>query len=148
GCAVVLEAEGGPVQRIVEGLDPATCDPTATLTVPLSVGGRVLGSLSIAARNRKLDDLDRAVVIGLASHAATAIHNARLYQEARSARREAEAASRAKDQCLAMLGHELRNPLAPITTALHLMRVRTPGQAEHEREVIERQVAHLSRLVD
>src|SRR5690606_35930833 len=40
------------------------------------------------------------------------------------------------------------NPLAPITTALHLMRVRTPGQAEHEREVIERQVAHLSRLVD
>jgi signal transduction histidine kinase len=60
----------------------------------------------------------------------------------------AEAASRAKDEFLAMLGHELRNPLAPIMTALQLMRLRGDGAAERERTIIERQVRHLMRLVD
>jgi len=56
---------------------------------------------------------------------------------------------RTKDQFLAVLGHELRNPLAPILTALHLMRMRaTDMSTERQRAVIERQVAHLSRLVD
>ena len=59
----------------------------------------------------------------------------------------AEAASRAKDEFLAMLGHELRNPLAPILTALHLMKLRDPAPSR-EREVIERQARHLVRLVD
>ncbi|WP_255203350.1 ATP-binding protein [Myxococcus sp. AM011] len=65
-----------------------------------------------------------------------------------NARREAESASRAKDEFLAMLGHELRNPLAPILTALQLMRLRGADGAERERTVIERQVHHLVRLVD
>ena len=62
------------------------------------------------------------------------------------ARREAEAANRAKDEFLAMLGHELRNPLAPIVTALELMNLR--GTAPRERTIIDRQVRHLRRLVD
>ncbi|MEO8875436.1 MAG: ATP-binding protein, partial [Polyangiaceae bacterium] len=57
-----------------------------------------------------------------------------------------ETANRAKDEFLAMLGHELRNPLAPIVTALHLMK--RHGQANREQEIIERQVRHLVRLVD
>jgi CheY-like chemotaxis protein len=69
-------------------------------------------------------------------------------REAESARADAEAASRAKDEFLAMLGHELRNPLAPIHTALQLMRLRGDASAERERTVIERQVRHLTRLVD
>ncbi|HEX7839721.1 MAG TPA: ATP-binding protein [Kofleriaceae bacterium] len=73
---------------------------------------------------------------------------AHLYQEMRRARAEAEAARRAKDVFLAMLGHELRNPLAPILTALQLMRLRDCGAALKERSVIERQVTHLVRLVD
>jgi signal transduction histidine kinase/ActR/RegA family two-component response regulator len=60
----------------------------------------------------------------------------------------ADEANRAKDGFLAMLGHELRNPLAPIVTALHLMRLRGGGALERERAVIERQVSHLMRLVD
>ena len=60
----------------------------------------------------------------------------------------AEAASRAKDEFLAMLGHELRNPLAPILTALQLLKLRGIAAIEHERSVIERQVRHLVRLVD
>ncbi|HEV3484672.1 MAG TPA: ATP-binding protein [Vicinamibacterales bacterium] len=63
-------------------------------------------------------------------------------------REAAEAANRAKDEFLAMLGHELRNPLSPILTALQLMRLRGSDASERERTVIERQVTHLTRLVD
>ncbi|RKH69687.1 ATP-binding protein [Corallococcus aberystwythensis] len=68
--------------------------------------------------------------------------------ELATARREAESANRAKDEFLAMLGHELRNPLAPILTALQLMRLRGDTGAERERTLIERQVTHLVRMVD
>ena len=47
-----------------------------------------------------------------------------------------------------MLGHELRNPLAPILTALQLMRCAAAIAGEQERTIIERQVQHLVRLVD
>jgi PAS domain S-box-containing protein len=63
-----------------------------------------------------------------------------------AARRDAERANRAKDEFLAMLGHELRNPLAPILTALQLMRLR--GRNSREQDILERQVKHLTRMVD
>ncbi|QJD91077.1 hybrid sensor histidine kinase/response regulator [Duganella dendranthematis] len=57
--------------------------------------------------------------------------------------------SRIKDEFLAMLGHELRNPLAPIVTALKLMKLRgQAGDTGQEQAVIQRQVDHLVRLVD
>nr|MBA2321892.1 response regulator [Deltaproteobacteria bacterium] len=64
------------------------------------------------------------------------------------ARREAESANRSKDEFLAMLGHELRNPLAPILTALHLLRLQGDERSARTRAVLERQVAHLVALVD
>ena len=63
-----------------------------------------------------------------------------------AARTRAEKATRAKDEFLAMLGHELRNPLSPILTALQLMRLK--NQTSRELDVMERQVANLMRLVD
>jgi signal transduction histidine kinase len=60
---------------------------------------------------------------------------------------ELQAAARAKDEFLALLGHELRNPLAPIVTALELMRMRDRS-TDREQVVIRRQVSHLTRLVD
>jgi len=63
-------------------------------------------------------------------------------------REAAENANRAKDEFLAMLGHELRNPLSPIVTALQLMKLQGPEGSARAREVIERQVTHLTRLVD
>jgi len=71
----------------------------------------------------------------------------RLLERANAARIEAEAANRAKDEFLAMLGHELRNPLAPILTALELMDLRSDDTSRREREVIARQVKHVVRLV-
>ena len=61
---------------------------------------------------------------------------------------KAEAANRAKDEFLAVLGHELRNPLAPILTALQIMRLRDRDSGAKERAIIERQAQHLVRLVD
>jgi PAS domain S-box-containing protein len=65
----------------------------------------------------------------------------------RAARQEAEAANKAKDEFLAMLSHELRNPLSPIVTALQLMRLRQEPLSR-EYLVVERQVKHLVRLVE
>jgi signal transduction histidine kinase len=65
-----------------------------------------------------------------------------------AARKEAEIANQTKDQFLAVLGHELRNPLAPALTALELMKARDPNTFKREREVLERQVAHMARLVN
>ena len=57
---------------------------------------------------------------------------------------------RRKDEFLAMLGHELRNPLAPVTTALQIMRIHEnePGRVARSREIVERQIEHMTRLID
>jgi signal transduction histidine kinase/ActR/RegA family two-component response regulator len=59
-------------------------------------------------------------------------------------------ADRRKDEFIAMLAHELRNPLAPIRTGLELIRVagNTPDAVERVRGMIERQIAHMVRLID
>jgi PAS domain S-box-containing protein len=67
-------------------------------------------------------------------------------QEMGRLRAEAEAASRTKDEFLAMLSHELRNPLAPILATLRLLRL--SGRREPELDILERQAGHLTRLVD
>ena len=71
-----------------------------------------------------------------------------LLEGAQQARLDAEAANRAKDEFLAMLGHELRNPLAPIVTALDLMTARGETHVSRERAIIARHVKHVVRLVD
>lgn len=80
------------------------------------------------------------------------VKNLVLAQQAREQmtglRDAAESANRAKDEFLAMLGHELRNPLSPILTALQLIKLRGQVGSERELTVIERQVSHLTRLVD
>jgi len=59
-------------------------------------------------------------------------------------------ANRQKDNVLAMLAHELRNPLSPIRNAMHVLRRRgvDAAQLEWAGEMIDRQVAHMSRLLD
>jgi signal transduction histidine kinase len=57
-------------------------------------------------------------------------------------------ANRAKDDFIAVLGHELRNPLAPMSSALELIRLRGHQENAKEHELLKRQVVHMSRLVD
>ena len=69
--------------------------------------------------------------------------------EAQGARSVAEAQNRAKDEFLAMLGHELRNPLGAITSAIALIQVKADGAAaERAHQIIGRQSRHLAHLVD
>jgi signal transduction histidine kinase len=77
-----------------------------------------------------------------------AVERKRLQDAAALARQEAERANAVKDEFLAMLGHELRNPLAPIVTGLELIRQRGATGLDRELTIIERQVRHLVRLVD
>jgi two-component system, sensor histidine kinase len=83
-----------------------------------------------------------------------AIANARekvfLHRQLEQQRRQLREADRRKDEFLATLAHELRNPLAPLQNALSLMRLRPEDRAatEHARRIMERQVHHMVRLVD
>src|SRR5262245_29636439 len=63
---------------------------------------------------------------------------------------ELRAAASRKDEFLAILAHELRNPLAPISNALQILKLRSvdAATAAEVREVAERQLTHLTRLVD
>jgi signal transduction histidine kinase len=71
-------------------------------------------------------------------------------ESAEAARRAAVDASRAKDRVLAMLGHELRNPLNAIVTSVEVLRAAAPGSAvaDSARGVLGRQTHKLTRLVD
>jgi PAS domain S-box-containing protein len=113
--------------------------------VPLSVRGRMLGVVTFVAAEsgRRYDAADLAVAEDLAHRAAVAIENARLYQAVREA-------DRRKDEFLALLGHELRNPLAPIRNALLIMKLPEAGASvmQRAREMMERQVEYMVRLVD
>ena len=74
----------------------------------------------------------------------------RLEEELHKRLAERAEADNRKDEFLAMLGHELRNPLSPIVTALQVMRLRSddPETTARAREVIERQTQRMTRLVD
>jgi PAS domain S-box-containing protein len=115
------------------------------LCVPLLVRGETLGVLgfALARPGRLYGEHDLAIAEDLASRAAIAIENARLY-------RELKQADRMKNEFLATLAHELRNPLAPIRNGLHLMKQTAPDREANEviRAMAERQVVHLTRLID
>ncbi|MES2899871.1 MAG: PAS domain-containing protein [Pseudomonadota bacterium] len=111
---------------------------------PLAVRGKTVGVITfVSAESGRLytgDDVALAEDIG--RRAGVAIENAQLY-------RSLQAADRRKDEFLAMLAHELRNPLAPIRAAGDLLRL----SADNPRllkvsEVVTRQVEHMTGLVD
>jgi signal transduction histidine kinase/ActR/RegA family two-component response regulator len=114
------------------------------LAVPLRAAWQVIGVLALARTSSRPFSVDDVLVATtFATHAATALENARVY-------REVLEADRRKDDFLARLAHELRNPLAPIVNALHLLgRVGTAGpNASELQAIISRQARRLGTLVD
>jgi signal transduction histidine kinase/ActR/RegA family two-component response regulator len=123
--------------------------PSRVVALPLALGPRTLGAVAFELGQAcELEPGDRALFEDLVRPLALALDRACLYELARQECDRAEEANRAKDEFLAILGHELRNPLAPILTALELMRARAGDVAREERGVIERQLHHMVRLVD
>ena len=121
---------------------------TATIVAPLLVRGESIGAFSMCmSGERTFDDLDHQLARELGALTGLAVDNARRFDAERNARERAERAEAAKDEFLAMLGHELRNPLAPIVSAIDLLKLRNAAPAR-ELGVIERQTKHLVRLVD
>ena len=116
------------------------------MTVPIPGSDRPWGVLGVhTLETRRFSEEDAQFLCAVANVLGAAL-------EREGAERQAEhvllEANQRKDEFLAVLGHELRNPLAPIVTALELMKLRYDGLASRERAVIERQVLHVSRLVD
>ena len=148
-------------QRGADWLPPdvAHLVPSAShLAIPLVGLDRVLGVLFVSHQEADAytDDHLRLLSV-VASQIAAYLTACRLREqevqiasEHEAARAAAEAENRAKDEFLAMLAHELRNPLTAIGIAMQTIR----GQAERDpivqlaRDVVERQVKHLARLLD
>jgi signal transduction histidine kinase/DNA-binding response OmpR family regulator len=112
------------------------------LVFPLPEGE--VGQQAIVLFSLEPHDAQRtAIATEVASRAAIAIDNARLYAAVRQA-------DRRKNEFLAMLAHELRNPLAPIRNAVHIMQDVgiQPATLSWARDVISRQAEHMTRLID
>lgn len=142
-------AFGGRDIPIGSGLDscPVTIPMIArsVMLVPLEARGRVQGTFIVATRvnDRRLGPADLRLAQDLADRAAIAIDNARLY-------RDIQEDDRRKNEFLAMLAHELRNPLAPIRNSVKILEKLglTDGEVGWASEVISRQVSQMVRLVD
>jgi len=96
----------------------------------------------LAAESAKIEEEERLRAEQLASQLRAC------EQALRVSEREAQTSNRAKDEFLAMLGHELRNPLAPVLIALDLIAMDSSDPHKDKHAVIERQVRHLIQLVD
>ena len=119
------------------------------VVLPIPGISHIAGILVVGASPRRpFDDSYRSFLTLIAGRIGNAITEAEVarVETLLTSRRQAAESNRVKDEFIAMLGHELRNPLSPIVTAVQLLRMR--GEQSREFAVIERQATHLVRLVD
>ena len=118
----------------------------------VQAGATALGSAGAVrvapSRIKEIREMGQALGAAAAQRAAHEDERSRLLASLEQALAQARQAGQAKDAFLAMLGHELRNPLSPILTSLDLMDLRNEPGSQRERAVMRRQVTHLRRLVD
>jgi signal transduction histidine kinase/DNA-binding response OmpR family regulator len=116
----------------------------SVVAMPLAVRGRVVAVLALGMTGSRCFESDVMTIAGdVAGRAAAALDNALLYHRIQES-------DQRKNEFLAMLAHELRNPLAPIANAVHVLKVsgHATEQVGWARDVIGRQLKQLTRLVD
>ena len=137
----------------VAGLPPFAHDPRAAavlarlgaracIVAPMTAHGRSLGAVTLLATRagRAWNAEDVSTVVELAHRAALALDNARLYEEARRA-------ARARDELLAVVSHDLRNPLNVIAVGASLLRRGADERQERQLLKIHRAVESMTRLI-
>jgi len=118
----------------------------STICAPLVARGRLLGAITLLTElGRELTTDDVRMTENLAGRAATAIDNARLYDDA-------QRALHAREEILAIVTHDLRTPLAAVMTAACLLATADSEDPDADRirqraETIQRATQHMSRLV-
>ena len=148
----VLEAEITPAfirksfaseqqRKIVEALGPRSL-----ICVPLASSGKPLGALTLVtsdASSRRFTIADLSLAADLARRAAIVVEHARLFHEAQQA-------TRARDDVLAVVAHDLRNPLNTVSMAVSLMLESTPPERVQERrqvEIVRRAADRMNRMI-
>ena len=148
-CGTVLDRRCTMLMSYPERYFPyfAEVKPTIVeaLLVPFDIGGKLIGTVWAVSHDERLkfDAEDQRILRNLAKFA-SACYQASSWVAA------VEAADRRKDEFLAMLGHELRNPLFPLQNAIQYLIKAGPDEhgANEAKGVIQRQLAHMSRLID
>ncbi len=123
---------------------PTSSSTCTAMIVPSTSRGQFTGALLLARWNPEnpYRPSDLSLATDLVSRTGAALENAMLLERIREA-------DRRKNEFLAMLAHELRNPLAPIRNALHVMKMTPQPELRHEAEdTVERQLKHMVHLVD
>lgn len=146
--AALVELHGPPPGS---GPDDAPCAVAALPLIAPEEDTAPLGVLAFYfARECDLSDEVQAFIVSLADLASRAIDRSRLLDQLRASLAASSAADQRKDEFLAMLGHELRNPLSPIVSAVELLARAGDRAAVREQtvDVIRRQVRQMIRLVD
>ncbi len=150
GCRIITEnilATSDPRTELVKGygIRAYACHPL------LGPDGEVMGTLSFGTRSREtFSDQDLSLMKAVADHVAVAMARVRIEKSLRQAQAAAEAASKAKDHFLAVLSHELRNPLNPVLATASMLRddPRFDADTREQLEVICRNAELEARLID
>jgi signal transduction histidine kinase/CheY-like chemotaxis protein len=123
----------------------------AAFGFPIAVGSEILGVTAFFSREiRRPDEALLQLFATVGSQIGQFMDRKRSEAALRASETELRQAGEAKDQFLALLGHELRNPLAPIRNALGILREKgaEPAVAARMHDMMERQLSHMVRLVD
>jgi PAS domain S-box-containing protein len=128
GCEILIERPSGTLRYVISHASPTRSD-----------SGELLGGINVLVditEHKRIENALREQTQELR----------RLDGELRAKVEQLATADRRKDEFLAQLAHELRNPLSPMTTALQTMRLK--GLRSEEQVLVERQLSHLTRLTD
>ncbi|HEV2017601.1 MAG TPA: PAS domain S-box protein [Gemmatimonadaceae bacterium] len=147
----VLEAEITPDFISASFAEPAqrrtveALGPRSLICVPLVDSGKPIGALTLvtSGSGRRYDEADLSLAADVARRAAVVVEHARLFHQA-------EQATRARDDVLAVVAHDLRNPLNTVTMAIALMLETTPIERTQERrqqEIVRRAADRMNRMI-